>query len=221
MHHKHPGNIGFDPRSLELVLLPLWQQLIDNVPPLVMISTAVGGDRLSCSISYCILISGPEGWSLVSAEHIKSADDLHHCLVLFSPRAHNSFDFELWRSGDVDVVHQIPQFASGDQSFISKSFDLVCFVERLVLLGVAPRSVVFIFFAFSLVALFFFFLIVFFLPLVMVVVQQQLLCFLRAFPCRYCDQNLEGVLPLKNVLRELGCGLGWGGTFLSGRCPVG
>jgi hypothetical protein len=24
MHHKHPGNIGLDPRNLELVFLPLW-----------------------------------------------------------------------------------------------------------------------------------------------------------------------------------------------------
>jgi hypothetical protein len=113
MHHKHPGNIGLDPRSLELVLLPLWQQVIDGVPQLVMISVAVGGDRLPCSISYCILVSGPEGWTLVSAEHIRSADDLHDCLVLFSARAQNSLDLKLWQSGDVDAVQQIPQSAVG------------------------------------------------------------------------------------------------------------
>jgi hypothetical protein len=61
MHHKHPGNIGLDPRSLEIVLLPLWQQVIDGVPQPVMISAAVGGDRLPCNVSYCILASGPEG----------------------------------------------------------------------------------------------------------------------------------------------------------------
>jgi hypothetical protein len=82
MHHKHPGNIGLDPRSPELVLLPLWQQVIDRVPQLVMISTAIGGDRLPCSVSYCFLVSGPKGWTLVSAEHIGSAVDLHDCLVL-------------------------------------------------------------------------------------------------------------------------------------------
>jgi hypothetical protein len=117
---------------------------------------------MPCSVSYCILVSGPEGWSLVSAEHIGSTDDLRDCLVLFSARAQNSLDSELWRSGDVDVVQQIPQPASGDRGFISKSFDLVGVVECLVLLGVAPRSVVFIFFTFSLVATFFV-LIVFFL----------------------------------------------------------
>jgi hypothetical protein len=41
----------------------------------------------------------------------------------------------------------------GIWGFISKSFDLVSIVECPILLGVAPRSVVFIIFAFSLVAL--------------------------------------------------------------------
>jgi hypothetical protein len=156
-----------------------------------MISSAVGGDRLPCSISYCILVSGPEGWSLVSAEHIGSTDDLRYCLVLFSASAQNSLDSEFWRSGDVDVVQQIPQSVNGDRGFISKSFDLIGVVEYLVLLSVAPRSVVFIFFTFSLVATFFFFLIVFFLLLVMFMVLRHRLSFLRVFPCRYCDHNLE------------------------------
>jgi hypothetical protein len=170
MHHKHPGNIGLDPRNLELVSLPLWKQVVDGVPQLIMISSAVGGDRLPCSVSYYIRVSGPEGWSLVSAEHIGSTDDLHYCFVLFSARAQNSLDSKFWRSGDVEVAQQIPQSANGGWGFISKSFDFVGIMEYLVLLGVAPRSVACIFFAFSLVAIFFFFFIVFFLLLVMVVV---------------------------------------------------
>jgi hypothetical protein len=161
-----------------------------------MISSVVGGDRLPCSVSYCILVSGPEGWSLVSTEHIGSTDDLHYCLVLFSTRAHNSLDSEFRSSGDVDVVQQIPQSASGDRGFISKSFDLIGVMEYLVLLGVAPRSVVFIFFTFSLVATFFFFLIVFFLLLVMVMVLRHRLSFLRVFPSRHCDHNLKWILLL-------------------------
>jgi hypothetical protein len=133
-----------------------------------MISSAIGGDRLPCSVSYCIRVSGPEGWSLVSAEHIGSTDDFHYCLVLFSARAQNSLDSKLWWSGDVDVLQQILQSASGDRGFISKSFDFIGVMEYLVLLGIALSSVVFIFFTFSLVAIFFFFFIVFFLLLVVV-----------------------------------------------------
>jgi hypothetical protein len=204
MHHKHLGNIALDLRNLKLVFLPLWQQVIDGVPQLIMISTAIGVDHLLCSASYYILVSGPEGWTLVLAEHIRFTDDLHDYLVLFSVREWNSPDSKLWRSGDVDAVQQIPQSASEDRGFISKSFDLIGNVERLILLGVAPRSVVFIFFAFSLVALFFSFLIVFFLLLVMLVILRHMLSFLRVFPHRYCDHNLEGVLPLRNVLRGVG-----------------
>jgi hypothetical protein len=77
-------------------------------------------------------------------------------------------------------------------------------MEHLVLLGIAPKSVVFIIFAFILVALFFFFfLIVFFLLMIVVVVVllRQLLSFLHVFSCRYRDHNLEGVLPLRNIQR--------------------
>jgi hypothetical protein len=144
--------------------------VVDGVPQLIMISSVVGGDRLPCSVSYCIRVSGPKGWSLVSTEHIGSTDELHYCLVLFSARARNSLDSKFWWSGDVEVVQQIPQSASGDRGFIYKSFDFIAIVEYLVLLGTAPRSVVFIFFNFSLIAIFFFFFIVFFLLLVMVVV---------------------------------------------------
>jgi hypothetical protein len=66
------------------------------------------------------------------------------------------------------MFQQIPQSANGDWGFISKSFDFIGVVEYLVLLGIAPRSVVFIVFAFSLVPILFFSFIVFFLLLVVV-----------------------------------------------------
>jgi hypothetical protein len=70
------------------------------------------------------------------------------------------------------MFQQIPQSASGDWGFISKSFDFIGVVEYLVSLGIAPRSVVFIFFAFILFAIFFFFFIVFFLLLFVVLWHQ-------------------------------------------------
>jgi hypothetical protein len=134
-----------------------------------MISAIVGGARLPCSISYCILARGSKSWTLVMAEHIRSAKDLHNCLVLFLSRVWNSLDSEFRQSGDVEVVQQIPQPVGGDRGFISGGLDLVSIAERLILLGVAQGSVVFIIFTFCLVALFFFFLVVFFLPMIIVV----------------------------------------------------
>jgi hypothetical protein len=106
----------------------------------------------------------------VTAERIRSAEDLHDCLVLFPSRARNPLDSEFQLSGDVEVVQQIPRPAGGDRGFISGGLDLVGIVECLVLLGVAQGSVVFIIFAFNLVALFFFFLVVFFLLMIIIVV---------------------------------------------------
>jgi hypothetical protein len=199
MHHKHPRDIGLDPRSLELVPLPLRQQMVDGVPQLIMISTVVGGDRLPCGISYCILVSGSESWTLVTTGRIRSTDDLHDCLVLFSSRAWNSLDYELWRSGDVDVVQQIPQSASEDRGFISKGLDLIGVAICFFLFGVTQRSVVFIIFAFSLVAFFFFFFL-----MIIIIILWQLLSFLSVFSCWYRDHDLEGILLLKNMLRRVG-----------------
>jgi hypothetical protein len=71
-----------------------------------MISAVVGGDLLPCSISYCILVRGSESWTLVMDDHIRSAKDLHNCLVLFSSRARNPLDYEFRWSGDVEVVQK-------------------------------------------------------------------------------------------------------------------
>jgi hypothetical protein len=60
MYHKHHRDISLDSRSPELALLPLRQHVVDGVLQLIMILVIVGGDRLPCSISYCILVSGSE-----------------------------------------------------------------------------------------------------------------------------------------------------------------
>jgi hypothetical protein len=62
----------------------------------------------------CHAASATASWKVVLkagpllAEHIWSAEELHDCLILFSARAQNSLDSELWQSGDVDAVQQIP-----------------------------------------------------------------------------------------------------------------
>jgi hypothetical protein len=51
MHHKHPGDIDLAPRSLELVLLPLRQKMVDDVLQLIMIFAVVSGDRLPSALA--------------------------------------------------------------------------------------------------------------------------------------------------------------------------
>jgi hypothetical protein len=160
-----------------------------------MIFAVVGGDCLPCSISYCILVSGSESWTLVTAEHIRSTEDLHDCLALFFSRSQNSLDFELWQSGDVEVVQQIPQSTGGDWGFIFGTLDLIGVMVLLFLVGVTQRSVVFIVFAFSHIAFFFFILMV----IVMAIILRQLLSFLHFFSCWYRDHDLKEVLLLRRI----------------------
>jgi hypothetical protein len=75
--------------------------VIDGVLYLLMIPVVVGGDRQPCNVSYYILVHGSESWSLVMAEHIRSAEDLHDCLVIFPLKVRNPLDSEFWLSGDV------------------------------------------------------------------------------------------------------------------------
>jgi hypothetical protein len=106
----------------------------------------------------------------------------------------------------------------GIGAFIFGGLDLIGVMKCLVLLGAAQGSVVFIIFAFSLAALFFFLLVVFFLLMVIgvVLVLRQLLSFLCVFSCQYCDHNLKGVLPLRNVLRGVRLWL-WRRWYIPGR----
>jgi hypothetical protein len=76
MHHQHPRDICLDHRSLELILLPFRQQVIDKVLQLVMVCAVVDGDCLPCSVSYCIFVSCSESWTLVPADHTRPVEDL-------------------------------------------------------------------------------------------------------------------------------------------------
>jgi hypothetical protein len=145
----------------------------------------------------CILVSGSESWTLVRTGHIRFVEDLHDCLVLFLSRKWNSLDSQLWWSGDVDAVQQILQSVSGDCGFISESLDHVGIAIHFFLFGVTQMSVVFIIFAFSLIAFFF-------LLIIIVIILRWLLSFLSVFSCWYHDHDLEGVLLLRNMLRRVG-----------------
>jgi hypothetical protein len=135
----------------------------------------------------------------VTADQARSTKDLHTYLLLFFSRVGNSLDSELWRSGDVDVVQQIPQYVSGEHGFIYSGLDLIGILIHLLLLGITQGSVVLIIFVFILVPFFFILMVV-----VMVVILWQLLSFLRVFSHRYCDHDLKGILLLQNILRRVG-----------------
>jgi hypothetical protein len=152
----------------------------------------------------------------VTADHIRSAEDLHDHLILFSSWARNSLDSKLWRSGDVDAVQQIPQSASGDRIFISGSLDFIGLMVHLVLLRITQGSVILVVFIFSLIAFFFFSLMIVVIVMVTILVVMVIVvaivlwqlfsffcCFLIVFSHRYHDHDPKGILLLRNILTRV------------------
>jgi hypothetical protein len=146
----------------------------------------------------------------VSANHTRPVEDLHNSFVLFQPRAWNSLDSKLRRSGDVDTVQQILQSASRDWSFISGGLDFIGLTVHLVLFRITQGSVILVIFIFSLIAFFFsliFVIIVIVVVFVVAIVLRQLLsffrCFLSIFSRKYHDHDLKGILLLRNILRRV------------------
>jgi hypothetical protein len=85
MSHLHSRDIGPHPRSLELVLLPLRQRVIDGILQLAVMRAVPCGDSLPCSINYNIATRCSESWTHMPPDHIGPIEDLHECPQLFPP----------------------------------------------------------------------------------------------------------------------------------------
>jgi hypothetical protein len=96
VYHHHPGNILLHTIGLELMLLPVGQEVVDGVPQPTLIAMDPRRDGLPGSISNSVAVRGPESWSLVSAEDFESEEDLCD-------------DFELHLSWTRDFLDPIPR----------------------------------------------------------------------------------------------------------------
>jgi hypothetical protein len=76
VYHLHPGDILLHPISLELILLPVGQEVVDGVLQLTLVATDPRCDGLLGGISNNIVARGPERWSLVSTEDSGSKENL-------------------------------------------------------------------------------------------------------------------------------------------------
>jgi hypothetical protein len=76
MYHLHPGNILLYPIVLELILLPVGQEVVDRVLQPTLVAIDPRCDGLPGDINNSIAARGPESWSLVSAEDSGSEENL-------------------------------------------------------------------------------------------------------------------------------------------------
>jgi hypothetical protein len=85
VYHLHPGDIPFHPVGLELIFLPVGQEVVDRVLQLALVAMDTRCDGLPSGISNSIAVRSPESWSLVSAEDPGSKENLCDGLELHPP----------------------------------------------------------------------------------------------------------------------------------------
>jgi hypothetical protein len=85
VYHLHPGDILLHPIGLELIPLPVGQEVVDRVLQPTLVATDPGCDGLPGGIDNSITARGPEGWSLVSAEDSGSKENLCDGFELHPP----------------------------------------------------------------------------------------------------------------------------------------
>jgi hypothetical protein len=85
VYHLDPGDIIIHPVGLELILLPLGQEVVGRVLQPMLVATDPQCDGLSGGIDNSITARGPESWSLVSAEDSGSEENICDGIELHPP----------------------------------------------------------------------------------------------------------------------------------------
>jgi hypothetical protein len=85
VYHLHPGDIPFHPVGLELILLPVGQEVVDRVLQLALVAMDPRCDGPPGGINNNIVVRSPESWSLVSAEDSGSEENLCDGIELHPP----------------------------------------------------------------------------------------------------------------------------------------
>jgi hypothetical protein len=85
VYHLRPRNILLHPIGLELILLPVGQEVVDEVLQPTLVAMDLRCDGLPGGIGNSITARGPESWSLVSAEDSGSKENLYDGFELHLP----------------------------------------------------------------------------------------------------------------------------------------
>jgi hypothetical protein len=84
--------MSFTPIGLELILLPVGQEVVDGVLQSNLVATDPQCDGLPGGVSNNITARGPESWSLVSVEDSGSKENLYDGFELHPPWMRDFFD---------------------------------------------------------------------------------------------------------------------------------
>jgi hypothetical protein len=144
VYYLHPRNILPHPIALELILLPVGQEVVDGVLHPTLVATNPRCDGLPGSISYNIAARGPESWSLVSAEDSRSEENICDGFKLHPPWMRDFLDPVLGSGGDAQVLQQGSKPTGENWSFGPEGIHLICIPVHLLILNVAWGRVLFV-----------------------------------------------------------------------------
>jgi hypothetical protein len=153
VYHLHPVDILLHPIGLELILLPVGQEVVDGVLQPMLVAADPRCDGLPGGIGNSIATRGPESWSLVSVEDSRSEENLCDGFELHPPWMRDFFDPIPGSGGDVQFFQQSPKPAGEDRSFGPERIHLVRISVHLFILGVARWRVLFVGLVFYIMAL--------------------------------------------------------------------
>jgi hypothetical protein len=142
VYHLHPGDILLYPIGLELIPLPVGQEVVDGVLQLMLVATDPRCDGLPGSNS--IAARGPESWSLVSAEDSGSEENLFDGFELHPPWMRDFHDPIPGSSGDAQVFQQSLKPAGENWSFDPEGLHIISILVHLLILGIARGRVLFV-----------------------------------------------------------------------------
>jgi hypothetical protein len=153
MYYLHPMGILLHPIGLELILLPIGQEVVDGVLQLMVVAMDPWCDGLPGGIGNHIAMRGPKSWSLVLAKDSGSEGNLYDGFEFHPPWMWDFLDPVPGSGGDAQVFQQSPKPTGEDRSFGPEGLHLVRISVHLFVLGVAQGRVLFISLVFDVMAL--------------------------------------------------------------------
>jgi hypothetical protein len=113
VYHLCLGDILLYPIGLELILLPVGQEVVDGVLQPTLVAVDPRGDGRPGSSGNNIAVRGPESWSLMSAEDSRSEENLYDGFELHPPWTRD-FLVPVPRSGGNAQVFQQSSMPAGE-----------------------------------------------------------------------------------------------------------
>jgi hypothetical protein len=153
VHHLYPGDILLHPIGLELILLPVGQEVVERVLQPTLVAMDPRCDGLPGGISNSIAARGPESWSPVSAEDSRSKEDFCDGFELQQSWTWDFLDPVPRGGGDAQVLQQSSKPVSENWSFGPEGLHLIRISVHLLILGVAQGRVLFVGLVFNILVL--------------------------------------------------------------------